>query len=691
MTNKKSSKIAGWFIFCFVLIVVSLAIGYISLGSNIDFDVYKSLEGDSASTAATIKSIQENGLAGIWFNPRTGAPEIAATLDANAVDIMMSLFIWCISLFVKSTPRIQYIYFILTFALNAVSMAMLLRKVKIKYEVVFVCSILFTAVPYHFYRGLPHAVLTNYMYVAISVYLSLYILGVVQEAKRERWKICVCCILLGLGFGYYYAFGLIVMAVAYLISIIKSEDKKAVLRKMWILGFLLLTIFISLIPKIGYSVVHGKNQIAMQRSFTEQELYGLKIIQMLLPPSYSRFSVLRELNQEYTSQAPLITENSAANLGFIPSIGFLILCAALIWSFASGKKKVGDEWMLIDFASLTTLILVLFGSIGGFGEIFNYFVTPQIRCYNRMSIYIAGLSLLVIAVLLNKLAFAKRWVSYVFCCIILVLGLADQVDFADSSWIQTTKNPQKVYQEFFAKTEEGLEKGAMVYQLPYVDYPENGWFDYKHFSGYLFTDTLRWSYGGIKGRNLAAGKLNIDEGMSWQFLKGVKEAGFSAVYIDLAGYQDGGSNILSFYDSVGIEPIVSEDKMLYLYDISDIEISEEETTAGYLFVNIWADTYNLEMDVSKKAAIAEGIKAKDQKVYSELYLGIADSDMIIKYSDAEYIDFLYASLLGRSETDDERNYWISVMQNGSDRKDVFSSFLSSYEFRIRYGFEDAAE
>ncbi len=677
-------------LFYLLIITASLMIGYMSFRRDFDFDIFPSLYGDSTSMSAAVKSIQENGLYGMWFNARIGAPEVAAPIDGSAVDIILSLIIWVLSIFIKSTSRIQYVYFILTFALNSVSMALLLRKIKVNYETAFVCSLLYTAAPYHFGRGLGHLVLTNYMYFAIAVYLSFVILGLIEE-NTDRWKIWICCILLGLGFAYYYAFGLIVMATAYIVSFIKY-GKKEVFKKLWIMALLLLSIFISLLPKIGYSILNGKNPIILKRIFFEQEIYGLKIIQLLLPPSTSRFSALRALEQEYSSQAPLVNENVLASLGLVASIGFLALCAAFFLSFASKNKKEGNEWLVIDFLSLSTLVLILMGTIGGFGEIFNYLVTPQIRCYNRTSIYIAGLSLIMIAVLFDKIKRKNRSIYYIVCAFVLSIGMIDQtVDMARGGQ-QAAKQTQKAYEKFFAKVEQQLDKEDMVYQLPHMDYPEvGGSFEYRHFIGYLFTDTLKWSYGGIKGRNVAAAQLNIDEGMSYWFLKEIKDAGFSAVYIDLAGYEDGGDQVLSFYKQLGIEPTVSEDGMLYMYDISNLIISEEEALPGYAFVSEWNDTYNLNLDIDKKADLAQGLTKMDQHVYSKLYAGIAQTDIVRTYTDVEYIDFLYSALLGRIEADEERESWILAIQNGLSRKQIFESFLNSEEFRKRQGFDEITE
>ena len=684
--EKKNLK-RDW-LFYGIVCVVSLLIGYLSLGKNFDFDTYASLQGDGTGSCMAIKSIQENGIAGIWFNPRIGAPETSALIDFPGQDILMTIMIWCISLFITSTAKIMYVYLILTFVLNALSMALLLRKINIKYMPTFVISILFTAAPYHFFRYLGHLGLGNYMSFAITIYLSLNILGIINEEKKDRWKICICAILLGLGYGYYYAFGLILMTVAYIMKFIKSENKKEIFGKGWIVGTVLGAIFLSALPQVIYNAINGSNPIAGQRSPIEQEIYGLKIIQLLLPPSYSRFPLFRNINQLYSSKAPLVNENSYSCMGLIASIGFIVLCIALVISFCAKKKKDEDSMVLIDFLSLSTLCLILMGSIGGFGEIFNALVTAQIRCYNRSSIYIMGLSLIMIALLLNQIKFKKVWISYVICGVTLSVGMVDQINICSDNWQEPIKNTQEVYEDFFAEVENQLDENAMVYQLPYLDYPEvSQTFDYKHFVGYLFTDTIRWSYGGVKGRNTEAGELNIDKGMSYRFLRNIKDAGFDAVYIDLAGYDDGGSRVLNFYNGIGLEPIVSDDGMLYLYDISEMEISDRYLIPGYGFVDSWDSAYGMNLGENEKADLANKMEKVDTSAYSTLWSGIKDRDIVKTYSDEAYVDFLYTSILGRTESDEERQDWVANLQNGTNREEAFYSFLNSSEFRAGQEFE----
>ena len=561
-------------LFYFLLGILTLAGGLAFFGRGFDITVYSSPSGDGFGMLAYIKGIQENGLMGCLFNPRLGAPETAVLLDYPFMGTMASILCWIISLFMRNAEpfTIVYVYFLLTFFLDGACMALLLRKLNVNRPVAFVVSALFAFAPYHFYRNVAHLALVDYSQIPLAILLSLYIAGVIKEKK---WKIALYAVLVGLGYGYYYAFGLILMAVALIIKFIKLEKKRDIWRELWVFGVVLATVLLCLSPKIVYTLRHGANDLAGQRGWWEQEHYGLKIINLLLPVSYSRIRLFRNLTHKYFLYAPLVTENYCASLGMVGAVGFLCLCAAFFISFLGRKDQRKKEWEVIDFLALSTLVIILFATVGGFGEIFNWFVMSQIRSQNRASIVIAALSLIMVALLLNKLRMKGKWLSLGICAAVLCGGMYDQIQVLPEGWQAPLKLKQEAYENYFAQVEASLLENAMVYQLPYMQYPEagpiNDMGDYEPFLGYLFTDTLRWSYGGVTGRNHAAEELNIDSGMSRAFLCGIDQAGFQAVYIDTYGYEDEGEEILAFYNGLGLTPMVSEDRRIYVYDISGLD------------------------------------------------------------------------------------------------------------------------
>lgn len=557
-----------------LLIGVSLVIAYFSLGSGFRFDVYPTFINDGISQCQFIKSIQENGLRGVYFNPRTGAPGESTLIDFPGVGYFDIFLYWALTWFMDNTAAISYVFYLISFVIDALAMWFLLKKLKIRNAVNFPVSILFAFAPFHFYRAFGHASLFLYFAAPLSIYLACYILGILKDEKR--WCVALAAVLIGLGYGYYYAFSLMVIAVAFLLGLFRVENKKELLSKLWIFFLILAVVALGLLPKSIYSWINGPNLECGVRSAAEQELYGLKIIQLLLPVTYSRVEIFRWMTDIYMSSAPLITENFMSSLGMVGNVGFVVMCIAFCLSFASLKPREGDDRLLVDYISLMALIFILVGTVGGFGEIFNQLVTAQIRCYNRSSIFILALSLVMAAWLLEWLGRTKiGWLVYPLCVLVLGGGLFDQFYCFGDHWQDGVYNQQKMYEDYFPAVEEALPEGSMVYQLPYMEFPEAGWVhnvgDYKLYIGYLFTDNLRWSYGAVRGRNEINRALNIDEGMSADFLRAIREAGFAAVYIDTDGYEDGGAEILAFYNALGIEPLVSPDQKLYVYDITGLD------------------------------------------------------------------------------------------------------------------------
>ncbi len=573
MVNEKDNKCKE-IIFDVALYIIAAAfailVGIISLGKGLDLSLAQSFDGDGSLMLAIFNGIQENGIEGIFFNPRLGAPDIASFIDFPVFDILSSSIVWVISLFSESASSSLYVYYVITFALNAIAMVALLKKLSFSRYVCFSVGLIFTFMPYHFLRGLGHVNLITYIGIPIAIYLSLCMIGYFEEEKKRN--IIFWSAILGLGFGYYYAFGLILMSVAVIMRFCREPRLGKLKTYVWIPCVTLGFVFISLLPKLIYALINGPNELVGQRSPLEQEVYGLKIIQLLMPPSYTRFGKLGELVGLYSTHAPLVNENATAALGAVGSIGFALLCAALLYSFCTKDRCKGKMWDLIDFLSLSVLVFVTVGAIGGFGLVFNFLVTPQIRCYNRSSIFIAGLALVMVALVIDKITVSKSWGKCIICLAILGVSMYDTVYIHPDYWQEALRPTQEIYEDYFANVEASLDEGDMVYQLPYLDFPEVGPFDYKHFNAYLYTDTLRWSYGGVKGRDTGARELLDSDGGSYMFLKNIKNAGFKAVYIDTDGYEDGGASILSFYNGLGVEPLVSSDGKLYLYDIRNINV-----------------------------------------------------------------------------------------------------------------------
>jgi hypothetical protein len=109
----------------------------------------------------------------------------------------------------------------------------------------------------------------------------------------------------------------------------------------------------------------------------------------------------------------------------------------------------------------------------------------------------------------------------------------------------------------------------MIYQLPYHRYPESGpvnsMNDYHLYVGYIHSNTLKWSYGSIKGRdswNEAVSEMDYASMVTY-----LKEQGFAGIYIDRRAYTADEQETLEneLGEIIGNTPIVSENGNLSFF------------------------------------------------------------------------------------------------------------------------------
>lgn len=567
-------KTGVWFavLMISVLVVATWLLGLRDLPEKLSFG-----GGDGMLGEALIKGIVENGLSGNLSISRMGAPETSSIVDTPFLDWLYVIQVYVISFFSENPGVITVVFYLVTFLTSASTMFFLLRKMGCGYIPTVVFSFLFSFSTYHAFRGMGHMTLSNYFMVPLAIYLA-YVIATdqvdeivsmpFQDRKKSRIFLVLISFLLGFTNIYYVAFGMIFMTFAWLYRVIRTGKIKSNMKYLGYIGLTVLGTVIALSPQWIHVLVRGTNPEAAVRSFANAESYGLKIIQLLFPPFNSRLWGAAGLTEKYQSEAPLISENNMSALGLIGTVAFIGLCVYLIVSFIRKKGKA-----VYEFSSLCVLVAVLVGTIGGFGVIFNFFITAEIRCYCRISIYILCFCYAVAACILSKLNH-KRMIQGMIVVLLLVIAKYDQIPVpTEKMWVIPGQLAQ-IYEQFYSEMEDQLPDGAMVYQIPFVSFPEppsatiNNMDAYSQLSAYIYTEKLRFSYGGVKGRNNKAGKLYVDKGMSNNFVRGIKNAGFSGVCIHINGYSKSmQTRILEFYNARFGMPLASIDGTMYFYRI----------------------------------------------------------------------------------------------------------------------------
>ena len=229
-----------------------------------------------------------------------------------------------------------------------------------------------------------------------------------------------------------------------------------------------------------------------------------------------------------------------AALGAFGSVGCLLL---LLYVFFGHWIRSTDKTTIFEAAAYLSLAAILLASIGGFGSLFNFFVSKEIRCYNRISVYIAFFSFFGAALLMERLLRRSHIIIFGSACGALVyLGVTDQAsfDYIKSLRERSAQQYDEVKQ-IVAQAEQILPRGAKVYQLPYTPYPNTPLVEkmvsHSHLLAYTVSHHLHWSWPTLTGLGIAFNQ-RLENLSSNNLVKTLEEFGFSAIYIDTFAYAD---------------------------------------------------------------------------------------------------------------------------------------------------------
>lgn len=545
--------------------------------------------GDALLNSALVKGLVDNGW--VWRNPFLGAPFGTQFFDFPFYDNLNLAIMKTIALFSSNYVVVLNVFFLLTFPLTALSALLALRSFRVSFSSSLVVSLLYTFLPFHFQRGEGHLFLSAYFLIPpiAMVILQVWIGG--SWTRRRSATAIAICLMVGSATFYYAFFSCYLLCAAGLLSAVSARSFIPAIKGLTLTMVIVTALAINLSPNWLYSIRHGRNPEVGHRVPVESEIYALKMTHLLLPVSGHRIGFMRRARGKYDQATPAY-EGTTASLGTIGDLGFLFM-VVLLFSSAG----VTDKPRLYGGLAVLTMASVLLGTTGGLGAIFNFLIYPQIRAYNRISIFIAFFCLFAIGLLLDSM---RQWIItckttqygwYAALVVVLWLGILDQFPRTSPDYL-TMKAHYENERAFIAQLEGSLPMGAMVFQLPNTRFPEvPPVLDkpvYDELRGYLHSRTLRWSSGAMRGRPQALwgeqigsqiDLLHADSGgrrnLSFkprslqEVLDALVLAGFSGIYIDRHGLQDGGNNIVTRLQALlDTAPIENGDRHLAFFNLT---------------------------------------------------------------------------------------------------------------------------
>ncbi|MEY2562665.1 MAG: hypothetical protein QOH88_858 [Verrucomicrobiota bacterium] len=536
---------------------------------------------DELVIGVAIKSVLENPW--IFSNQYLGMPFGSEYFNVPQPDIFVYLIIKLLGLTTHRFGLVMNLFYLLSYPAAFICTLYVLRQFKTGYPAALLGSFLYTFLPYHFMRGEEHLFLGAYYFVPLVALLMFRVTSdnppLLKEGERKwprpAWPgrrsigMVVICLVVGSS-GVYYAFFACFLMMMAGIAVAAAQRRLAPLVSALLLtGLIAVTIFLCILPHLIYR--HGNPTV---RASGDAETYALKISQLLLPVSGHRLGSLAQLKNSYYWNSPLVNENDAATLGLIGSLGFLALLAwaALRMMGASFDQLNRDDRRVLSLAALLSLAATLLATIGGFGSLFSLLISSQIRSYNRISVYIAFFAILAVVLLIDRIIGARvvGQSSKLFygggMALLTALGLYDQTS---DSYVPEYRKLTTAFRsdaEFIRKIESKVPPRAMIFQLPYLTFPEAAEYDLAR--GYLHSRQLRWSYGAMINERSDLWTRATQMLPAREMVQKLAEAGFAGIYVDRRLYPDGGAGLEGQLSSVlGAPPIASVQSQLSFFSL----------------------------------------------------------------------------------------------------------------------------
>lgn len=526
-----------------------------------------------------------------WVNPRISAPSEFHALLFPSNSTVDQLLVVLIRPFTRDLGLgINLVWFGML-ALGGVVATYCLRVLGIGRPAALVLGTLAGVSPYAAYRNIEHFMLAPYLVpfpVTLAILVAAGTIGIV--ARRHRWALYGGCVLVGFNYVYYAFFACVLLAASAVAALAGRRQPRA--AAAGVLGAVLIVAAtgVNLLPSLRAWQVEGKPVIIQEKAPAEAEIYGLKIRHLLSPVWGHTFAPLAAWNRrDGWAHFPMEGENQTARLGLVASAGFL---AALLALLAAARLHGTPRARQVLAAGQVTLAGVLLGTIGGFGALFNLFVAPDIRAYNRVSPFLAFAALFIVAVAAERVARRWRPAGAVLLAGILVVGLWDQryPFFGLNEMAPPIRQEYLRLQALVWTMEQELPAGARVVQLPFMlylnDIGRQKMAPYDELKPYLASTHLRWSFPALSDAQLRWEQAAMRIGDA--DLPGVMaREGFAAIWVDTYGYADGGRAVLAALAGVPGARVAWQTERYAVVDIrrvapaaQGLRVDEGPSTAG---------------------------------------------------------------------------------------------------------------
>jgi phosphoglycerol transferase len=391
---------------------------------------------------------------------------------------------------------------------------------------------------------------------------------------------------------YYAVISLTLLGAVVVIDFLARRRTRVLASGAIAVGAILVVMALNLMPTFVYWVQHGRNPDVVKRGVSETEINGLKISQLVLPTEGHRIHALAEAQAKSTRFSVLPAERGQ-QLGAIGAAGFVALLVAVLMSARQRRREesrppparasaeddpppLAPPGDVIRVFGIATIVAIIVGATSGISLIIAGLGLSEIRSWNRVSNFIGLFAFTAVGFGIDWVRQRlpdRSWrtpITVAAVALVVVIGVLDQVsptvvpDYAAAQWRFESD------EKFFSGVEAELPKGSAVFNLPYQFFPESGTVNnigpYDQVRGYLHSDDLKWSWGGIVGTDVDWAAAATQQPSTPELLDRITAVGFRGVVLDRRGDEEA-IRELALRDALGPPTFDNRDHTLAFWDL----------------------------------------------------------------------------------------------------------------------------
>lgn len=326
--------------------------------------------------------------------------------------------------------------------------------------------------------------------VALGTYLA--VLGSRPWSGRSRKAMALpalAVVVIAVSSVYYATFTVILVAVLGAVTAVRARSWRRLLVPAAVVVGLALAMGLTLAPDLVAR--HGSATAGtFTRSIVDNDRYGLRIAQMLLPLPQSRVPALARLGERaYWVDG---VGDYGVSIGLIASAGLV----AIAWSTTRWIGRSRDETdRLLERLMVLVGGSVAFASVGGLGFLVATLGFTQTRVWSRMAAFVAFSSIAGLALVIER-----RWGRHphlaIWVCALVAISLLEHPLVPDRHNVDAMVREDRTT---VASLRRALPHGAAVAELPAVPFPDDLGSDRLLAPSLLAGSSIRFSAGAFKG------------------------------------------------------------------------------------------------------------------------------------------------------------------------------------------------